>query len=106
MREPPLSAHDVFSRHLWAVFLACGFIGVFVVSVPMVYVVNASPNAEIGIFGALFAACHIANWPMLQLRWRLWFAGGLTPYAAMCTTALLLGSFGIPYILLVDLLHG
>jgi hypothetical protein len=43
---------------------------------------------------------------MLRLRWQLWFPGRgrLTPYAAMCITALLVGSFGIPLILLADLL--
>jgi hypothetical protein len=42
---------------------------------------------------------------MLQLRWRLWSQGRLTPYAAMVTTALLAGTFGIPFILLVDMLQ-
>jgi hypothetical protein len=42
---------------------------------------------------------------MFRVRSRLWFRGELTPYAAMVTTALLAGSFGIPFILLVDMIQ-
>ena len=107
VRKPPLSAHDLFHRNLGAVFFATGFIGVFVVSVPVVYMLQLPPSMELALFGSLFVLCHVANYPMLRLRWQLWFPGraGLTPYAAMCMTALLFGSFGIPLILLADLIH-
>mgnify|MGYP006934447639 CR=1 FL=1 len=106
MREPPLNANDLFYRHLRAVMYACGFIGVFVISVPVVYILRLPPSVELGFFALLFGLCHVANYPILRLRWRLWFPGrgGMTPYAAMCITALLFGSFGIPLILLADLL--
>jgi hypothetical protein len=103
MREP-LSAHELFHEHLLPVMSSCLFIGVFVVTVPVVYLLGLSPTAELLFFAGLFAVCHLANWPMLRLRWRLWFQGRLTPYAAMVTTALLVGSFGIPFILLVDMI--
>lgn len=103
--QKPLSAHEVFGDHLLPVFFSCSFIGVFVVSVPIVKMLALSEAVELLAFAGLFVICHLANWPMLQLRWRLWFRGSLTPYAAMCITALLFGSFGIPFILLADLLH-
>lgn len=103
MREP-LSAHELFREHLLPLISSCLFIGVFVITVPMVYLMGLSPTTELLLFTGLFAVCHVANWPMLQLRWRLWFQGRLTPYAAMVTTALLAGSFGIPFILLVDMI--
>lgn len=101
----PRTAHDIFADHLLPVFYSCGFIGVFVVTVPICYMLPLSPGAELFTFGSLFVLCHLANWPMMRLRWELWFHGGLTPYAAMCITALLFGSFGIPFILLADLIH-
>jgi hypothetical protein len=102
----PLSAHDIFAKHLLPVFFSCGFIGVFVVSVPIIYMLPLPRSVELLVFCGLFVLCHVANWPMLHLRWRLWFGGGLmTPYAAMCVTALLFGSFGIPFILLTSLLQ-
>lgn len=101
----PLSAHELFHKHLLALICSCLFIGIFVISVPMIYLMGLSPNSELFLFALLFGICHLANWPMLRLRWRLWFRGRLTPYAAMVTTALLAGSFGIPFILLVDLIH-
>jgi hypothetical protein len=82
----------------------CLFIGFFVVSIPVVYLMGLSRTTELLFFALLFGLCHLANWPMLRLRWRLWFQGRLTPYAAMVTTALLAGSFGIPFILLVDMI--
>lgn len=100
-----LSASDVFTRHILHVMLATGFIGVFIISVPIVKMLNVGPEGESLLFGLLFILLHLANWPLLQLRWSLWFRGRLTPYAAWCTTALLLGSFGIPFVLLADLLH-
>ena len=103
--ENPLTAHELFHEHLLALMSSCVFIGVFVISVPVVYLMGLSPNMELFLFTLLFAICHLANWPMLQLRWRLWARGRLTPYAAMITTALLAGSFGIPFILLVDMIH-
>jgi len=106
MRKPPLSAHELFHRHIGAVFFACGFIGVFVITVPLVFVFRFPPTVKLVFFAVLFVLCHVANYPMLRLRWRLWFPGRgrLTPYAAMCITALLAGSFGIPLILLADLI--
>ena len=104
MREP-LSAHELFQEHLLPLISSCLFIGVFVITVPVVYVLGISPTSELVLFTGLFAICHLANWPMLQLRWRLWFQGRLTPYAAVVTTALLAGSFGIPSVLLVDMIH-
>ena len=101
----PLSANEFFDEHLSALISSVLFIGVFVVSVPMIYFMNLSPTSELLLFTLLFAVCHLANWPMLRIRWRLWFRGRLTPYAAMVTTALLAGSFGIPFILLVDLIQ-
>jgi len=101
----PLSANEFFDEHLLALMSSCLFIGLFVVSVPMIYFMNVSANSELLLFTLLFAVCHLANWPMLRIRWRLWFRGRLTPYAAMVTTALLAGSFGIPFILLVDLIQ-
>lgn len=101
----PLSANELFHKHLLAFMSSCLFIGLFVIAVPVVYLMELSPSAELFFFALLFAACHLANWPMLQLRWRLWFQGRLTPYAAMVTTALLAGSFGIPFILLVDMIQ-
>lgn len=100
-----LSAGDVFARHILHVMLATGFIGVFIISVPIVKMLNVGPEGESLLFGLLFILLHLANWPLLQLRWSLWFRGLLTPYAAWCTTALLFGSFGIPFVLLADLLH-
>lgn len=100
----PLSANEFFHEHLLALMSSCLFIGIFVISVPVIYFMNLSPSAELVLFTILFAVCHLANWPMLQIRWRLWFKGRLTPYAAMVTTALLAGSFGIPFILLVDII--
>jgi len=101
----PINAHDLFAENLFPVFLACGFIGVFVVAVPIVYMLPLPASVELSLFGMLFILCHVANWPMMRLRWKLWFDGELTPYAAMCTTALLVGSFGIPFILLADLIR-
>lgn len=101
----PLSAHDIFAKHLLPVLYSCGFIGVFVVTVPIIYMLPLPRSAELLIFCGLFVLCHLANWPMLHLRWRLWFGGALTPYAAMCMTALLFGSFGIPFILLASLMR-
>ena len=103
--QTPLSAHELFQEHLLALICACGFIGIFVISVPMVYLLALPPTTELLLFTLLFALCHLANWPMLRLRWQLWFQGRLTPYAAMVTTALLAGSFGVPFILLVDMLQ-
>lgn len=103
MREP-LGAHELVRDHLLPLLSSCLFIGVFVIAVPVVYLMGLSPTTELLLFTGLFAACHVANWPMLWLRWRLWFQGRLTPYAAMITTALLAGSFGIPFILLVDMI--
>ncbi len=100
----PLSANEFFHEHLLALMSSCLFIGIFVISVPIIYFMNLSPSSELVLFTVLFAVCHLANWPMLQIRWRLWFTGRLTPYAAMVTTALLAGSFGIPFILLVDII--
>lgn len=104
MREP-LSAHELFQEHLLPLLSSCLFIGVFVITVPVVYLLGTSPTTELLLFTGLFAICHVANWPMLRLRWRLWFKGQLTPYAAVVTTALLAGSFGIPFILLVKLIQ-
>jgi len=103
--EKPLSAHELFHKHLLALMSSCLFIGLFVITVPVIYLLGLSPTTELLLFTALFAICHLANWPMLRLRWRLWFRGRLTPYAAMVTTALLAGSFGIPFILLVDMIQ-
>lgn len=100
----PLSANEFFHEHLLALMSSCLFIGIFVISVPIIYFMNLSPSSELVLFTVLFAVCHLANWPMLKIRWRLWFTGRLTPYAAMVTTALLAGSFGIPFILLVDII--
>jgi len=102
--EPPISAGDLFQRHIGSVMLSTGYIGVFIISVPIVKLMALSVEGESLLFGLLFLFCHVANWPMLQLRWTLWSRGRLTPYAAWCMTALLLGSFGIPLILLADLL--
>lgn len=101
----PLGAHELFQKHLFPLISSCLFIGIFVISVPMVYLMSLSPSTELLLFTGLFAICHLANWPMLRLRWRLWFQGRLTPYAAMVTTALLAGSFGIPFILLVEMIY-
>lgn len=103
--KDPLSAHELFEKHLLRLISSVLFISLFVVSVPVVYFMGLSPSTELVLFTLLFGICHLANWPMLQLRWRLWFQGGLTPYAAMVTTALLAGSFGIPFVLLIDLIH-
>lgn len=99
-----LSANELFHKHLLAFMSSCLFIGLFVITVPVVYLMELSASTELLLFALLFAVCHLANWPMLQLRWRLWSQGRLTPYAAMVTTALLAGTFGIPFILLVDML--
>jgi len=104
MPENALSAHELFHEHLLAFMSCCLFIGFFVISTPVIYLMGLSPTTELSFFTLLFGLCHLANWPMLQLRWRLWFQGRLTPYAAMVTTALLAGSFGIPFILLVDMI--
>lgn len=103
--ENPVNANDFFHEHLLAVMSSCVFMGMFVISVPVIYLMNLSAGAELALFTVLFGICHLANWPMLQIRWRLWFRGRLTPYAAMVTTALLAGSFGIPFILLIDILQ-
>ncbi|PQJ34212.1 hypothetical protein BSZ35_05990 [Salinibacter sp. 10B] len=103
MRDP-LSAQDLFHKHLIPLACACFFIWLFVVSVPVIYFMQLSPDTELLLFTLLFAGCHLANWPMLRLRSQLWFEGRLTPSAAMVTTALLAGSFGIPFILLVDMI--
>lgn len=103
--QNPISAEEFFHKHLLAVMSSCLFIGMFVISVPVIYLMNLSPSAELSLFTVLFGLCHLANWPMLQIRWHLWFRGELTPYAAMVTTALLAGSFGIPFILLIDILQ-
>lgn len=100
-----MSAHEFFHEHLLALMSSCLFIGVFVISVPLIYLANFPPSSELLLFALLFGVCHLANWPMLRIRWRLWFAGRLTPYTAMVTTALLAGSFGIPFILLVDMIN-
>lgn len=102
--DSPLNAHELFQEHLPALLSACGFIGLFVVSVPVIYMFSFPPQTELLLFTSLFAVCHLANWPMFRLRWKLWFRGRLTPYAAICTTALLAGSFGIPFVLLVNML--
>ena len=102
--DSPLSAYELFHEHLLPLMSSCLFIGLFVVTVPVVYLLGLSATTELLLFTGLFAVCHLANWPMLRLRWRLWFQGRLTPYAAMVTTALLAGSFGIPFILLVDMI--
>ncbi len=104
MRDP-LGAEEFFHEHLMAVMSSCVFMGMFVISVPIIYLLNLSAGVEMSLFNALFGICHLANWPMLQVRWQLWFRGELTPYAAMVTTALLVGSFGIPFILLIDILQ-
>jgi len=104
MSKKPLSAHELFHEHLLAFMSCCLFIGFFVVSIPVVYLMGFPRTTELFFFTILFALCHLANWPMMRLRWQLWFEGRLTPYAAMVTTALLAGSFGIPFILLVDMI--
>lgn len=103
--DPRLNAHELFQKHLLALLSACGFIGLFIVSVPIIYMFSLPPETELLLFTSLFAICHLANWPMFRLRWQLWFRGRLTPYAAMCTTALLAGSFGIPFVLLINMLR-
>lgn len=100
-----ISAEEFFHEHLLAIMSSFLFICLFVVSVPIIYFMNLSPNGELFFFGLLFGACHLANWPMFRIRSALWFEGRLTPYAAMVTTALLAGTFGIPFILLVDMLQ-
>lgn len=104
MHKDILSAHELFHEHLLAFMSCCLFIGFFVISTPIVYLMGLSPSTELSLFALLFGLCHLANWPMLQLRWRLWSQGRLTPNAAMITTALLAGSFGIPFILLVEMI--
>lgn len=101
----PLSAHELFNKHLLALMSSCLFIGVFVIGTPLIYLMGLNPDTELLFFTLLFAICHVANWPMLWLRWKLWFTGRLTPYAAMVTTALLAGSFGIPFILLANMIQ-
>lgn len=101
----PLGAHELFNKHLLPLMSSCLFIGVFVIGTPLIYLIGFSPETELLFFTLLFAICHVANWPMLWLRWRLWFQGRLTPYAAMVTTALLAGSFGIPFILLANMIQ-
>lgn len=101
----PLSADDLFQRHIGPLMLSTGFIGVFIIGVPIIKIFAGSPEAESILFALLFLFCHVANWPMLQLRWTLWAKGHLTPYATWCLTALLFGSFGIPLVLLADLLR-
>lgn len=103
--KPRLNSSDLFREHLLALLCASGFIGVFIVSVPIIYMLSLPTHTELLLFTALFALCHLANWPMLRVRWQLWFQGRLTPYAATCITALLAGSFGIPFILLINLLQ-
>ena len=100
-----LTPRDVVKHHAAPLIAACAFLGVFMLGVPIVYSMSVSPRTELIVFASLFAACHLANWPMMQLRWRLWFRNRLTPFAAFCTTALLAGSFGIPFILLVDMIR-
>lgn len=100
----PLSAGDLFQRHIGPLMLSTGFIGLFIIGVPIIKIFAGSPEAESILFALLFLFCHVANWPMLQLRWTLWAKGHLTPYATWCLTALLFGSFGIPLVLLADLL--
>lgn len=101
----PIGAEEFFHEHLLAVMSSCVFMGMFVISVPIIYLMNLPTGAELALFNILFGICHLANWPMLRIRSRLWFRGRLTPYAAMVTTALLVGSFGIPFILLIDILQ-
>ena len=101
----PISAGDLFQDHIGPLMLSAGFIGLFIISVPIIKIFAVSAESEAILFALLFLFCHVANWPMLQLRWTLWWRGRLTPYAVWCLTALLLGSFGIPLILLADLLH-
>jgi len=104
MREP-ISAEEFFHENLMAIMSSCLFISMFVICVPVIYFMNLSPDGELFSFSLLFGMCHLANWPMFRVRSDLWFEGRLTPYAAMITTALLAGSFGIPFILLVDMLQ-
>jgi hypothetical protein len=104
MNKNPLTASELFHEHLLAFVSCCLYIGFFVISIPVVYLMDLARTTELFLFAILFALCHLANWPMFRIRWRLWFQGRLTPYAAMTTTALLAGSFGIPFILLVDMI--
>lgn len=103
--EDLIDANEFFHKHLLAVMCSCLFIGVFIISVPVIYLLNLSSNVELALFAILFGICHLANWPMFRVRSQLWFRGEFTPYAAMVTTALLVGSFGIPSILLIDILQ-
>ncbi|WP_022835657.1 hypothetical protein [Salisaeta longa] len=101
----PLRPEEFFEEYLLQILASCSYIAVFIVSMPAFYSATPSPLLRELWLMCLLILCHVANWPLLQLRWYLWFRGGLTPYAGFMVTMLLFGSFGLPFMLLIDMLH-
>ena len=51
--ENPLTAHELFHQHLLPLMSSCLFIGVFVITVPVVYLMGLSPDTELVLFTLL-----------------------------------------------------
>lgn len=103
-RPPLLQTSDIMDRHIGSVLAAFVFLGLFIFTVPVAHILPLQPTTELTVICLLFAACHLMNWPMLTLRWRLWFRGELSNRAALLTSFLLMGTFGIPFYILFTIL--
>lgn len=103
-RPALIRASDIYEYHFGALLACLIFLTAFIFIVPVAYILPIPHATEQMILCGLFAACHVMNWPMLSLRWDLWFKGRLSPGAAMLTTSLLMGTFGVPFYILFRIL--
>ena len=99
-----LQTSDLMDRYTGTILTSLFFLGLFIFAVPVAHILPLDPTTETLVICALFAACHLMNWPMLTLRWRLWFRGELSGRAALLTSFLLMGTFGIPFYILFNIL--
>lgn len=100
--RPPalLKASDIVDHYPGSMLTPFFFLIVFIFTIPIVHILPLPPSTEMMVLCALLAACHIMNWPMLSLRWRLWFRGRLSVRAALLITVMLMGTFGFPFYIL------
>jgi predicted ABC-type exoprotein transport system permease subunit len=103
--KKPIRSNELLYEHSGAIFQSCVFIAIFVIAMPLTYVIDPPDAGKQTVFALLLLGCHVANWKTLQLRWRLWFSGGMTVSAAWLINMLLLASFVIPLILLEPFLQ-
>lgn len=100
--RPPsvLQASDIVNKHPWTLMASFAFLTLFIMAIPIAHILPLHPTTEMMVLCGLLAACHIMNWPMLSLRWRLWFRGRLSVQAALLLTFTLMGTFGFPFYIL------